>query len=231
MKLGNIIIGIIIVAILGVAGYFGYLYYIGGDVEITNIEEAVATVEVENESEGTVFNIVPAESEVSFTLEEDLAGVRTTVIGTTTEVAGEIFVNFANPSASQIGEILINARSLSTDNNMRNGQIRSQILRSSDDAYEFITFTPTAITGLPETVEVGQSYPVQIVGDLKILDATNEVTFDTTIVIESETRISGSATTIISYGDWGIPVPSAPRVANVTPETTLAINFVATSAE
>ena len=89
--------------------------------------------------------------------------------------------------------------------------------------------TPTAINGLPETVAVGESYQVEIVGDLTIIDSTNPVTFATTITIESETRLSGSASVVISYEEWGIPVPSAPGVANVTPQTTLAINFVAES--
>jgi polyisoprenoid-binding protein YceI len=225
----KLILGLILLLVLGGAGYMGYLYYVGSSTDFTDINEAAATLEVEDESAGTVFSIVSEESQVSFTLEEDLRGTRTTVVGTTSEVAGDIFVNFENPQASEVGVITINARSLETDNAMRNGQIRSNILRSSRDEYEFITFTPTAINGLPETVSVGESYDVEIVGDLQILDASNPVTFAATITIESETRLSGTATVEISYGDWGIPVPSAPAVANVTPETTLTINFVAVS--
>ena len=225
----KLILGVLILAVVGGAAYFGYLYYIGSSTDFTNIDEAAATLEVENESEGILFSIVGSESQVSFTLEEDLRGTRTTVVGTTSEVAGDIFVNFENPQASEVGVITINARSLATDNPMRNGQIRSNILRSTQDEYEFITFTPTAINGLPETVAVGESYQVEIIGDLTIIEATNPVTFTTTITIESQTRLSGSASVVISYEEWGIPVPSAPGVANVTPETTLAINFVAES--
>jgi polyisoprenoid-binding protein YceI len=229
MKPRTIVFVVILFIALGIAGYLGYLYYVGSSSDFTDIDEAASTLEVENENEGIVFSILGEESQVSFTLEEDLRGTRTTVVGTTSEVAGDIFVNFENPQASQIGTITINARSLATDNAMRNGQIRSNILRSTQDDYEFIQFTPTAINGLPETVTIGESYPVEILGDLTIIDATNPVTFAATITIESETRISGTASTVISYGDWGIPVPSAPAVANVTPETTLAINFVAES--
>lgn len=223
----KLILGVVVLAVVAVAAYFGYLYYIGSSTDFTDIDEASATLEVSSESEGVVFSIVGAESQVSFTLEEDLRGVRTTVIGTTSEVAGEIFVNFANPQASQVGMITINARSLQTDNNFRNGAIRNEILKSAQDEYEFITFTPTAINGLPDTVIIGESYDIEIVGDLKILDTTNSVTFATRINVESETLISGSGSVVISYGDWGIPVPTAPVIANVTEEATLAINFVA----
>jgi polyisoprenoid-binding protein YceI len=227
MKLRNLVLIVVLLAVIGGGAYLGYLYYVGSNTNFTDIDEAASTLEVENENEGTVFSIVGAESQVSFTLEEDLRGARTTVIATTNEVAGDIFINFANPQASEIGTITVNARSLATDNNLRNGQIRNNILRSSQDEYEFITFTPTAVNGLPETVSIGESYNVEIVGALTIIETTNEVTFPATITIESESRISGTASAVITYADWGIPVPTAPGVANVTPETTLAINFVA----
>jgi polyisoprenoid-binding protein YceI len=227
MKLSNIVLLVVLVAVIGGGAYLGYLYYVGSTTDFTDINEAASTLEVENENEGTVFSIVGEESQVSFTLEEVLRGTPTTVIGTTNEVAGVIFVNFANPQASEIGAITINARSLATDNTLRNGQIRNNILRSTQAEYEFISFEPKAINGLPETVSAGETYHVEIVGDLTIIDTTNEVTFAASISIESETRISGTASSIISYADWGIPVPTAPGVANVTPETTLAINFVA----
>src|SRR5690606_8727528 len=132
---------IITIGIVAVGGYLGYLYYVGSDTNFTDLNEVSSTLEVTNESEGVVFSIVPEESEVTFTLEEDLRGIRTTVVGRTNQVAGDIFVNFETPQASEIGEIVINSRSLATDNPLRNGQIRSNILRSSNDAYEFINFT------------------------------------------------------------------------------------------
>ena len=62
-----------------------------------------------------VFNITPEQSQVSFTLTEELRGQPTTVVGTTDQVAGQIAVDFANPANSQVGEIRINARTLATD--------------------------------------------------------------------------------------------------------------------
>ncbi|MCA9910597.1 MAG: YceI family protein, partial [Anaerolineae bacterium] len=99
----------------------------------------------------TLYRIDAANSLVTFALQEDLRGVRTDVIGQTTEVAGDIIVDFGSPSASQIGEIRINARTLATDNEFRNRAIRGQILQSSQDQYEFAEFVPTALAGLPES--------------------------------------------------------------------------------
>lgn len=228
MNLRNIIIGIVLVVILAVGAGIGYLYIAGGDGEvsqdISNVSEGI-----EAEAEAVVFSIVSEESEASFSLEEDLRGSRITVVGTTNQVGGDFAIDFANPSASEVGTITINARSLETDNNFRNQAMRSDILQSAQDEYEFITFAPTSLSGLPDSVEIGETYTFDIIGDLTIIDTTTEVTFNAEVTIVSETEITGSATTNILYGEWGLPVPSAPIIANVSEEADLAINFVASS--
>ncbi|MEO8394211.1 MAG: YceI family protein, partial [Chloroflexota bacterium] len=124
-----------------------------------------------------VFNIVPESSEVRFILNEVLRGSPNKVTGRTNQVAGQIGVDFTTPANSQVGEIRIDARSLSTDNELRNRAIRGQILQSQQDKFEFISFKPTSITGLPDTVTIGQAFTFQIAGDLTIRDITKPVTF------------------------------------------------------
>ena len=46
------------------------------------------------------------------------------------------------------------------------------MLGSNDDAFQYVTFTPTAIDGLPETVAVGDSFTIQVTGDLFISGET-----------------------------------------------------------
>ncbi len=228
MNLKNILIGIVVAGLIVVGGGMAYLYIAGGDGEVSqdigDVSEAI-----EGDGEAVVFSIVSEESEVSFTLEEDLRAVRTVVVGTTNQVGGDVAINFDTPSASEVGTITINARSLETDNSFRNQALRAEILNSAQDEYEFITFEPTSLSGLPDSVEVGETYTFDIIGNLTILDATNEVTFNAEVTIVSETEITGTASTNVTYGDWGIPVPSAPIVANVEDNADLAINFVARS--
>lgn len=226
MNLRNAIIGFVLAVVVVVVAGLLYLQIAGGDGEVSqDIGDAAETID--NAGTGTLFRIQSERSEASFTLDEDLAGSRVTVVGSTDQVGGDIVINFSNPSASEIGTITINARDLETDSNFRNQALRARILQSAQEAYEFITFQPTALTGLPDSVEVGESYSFQIVGDLTIIETTNEVTFDATVLIVSETQIDGNATATITYGEWGIPVPTAPRVANVDEETVLEIIFVA----
>ena len=194
------------------------------EVDATPEPTAEPTVET---AAPVTFDIVSDESEVSFTLEEDLRGVRTVVVGTTNQIAGQIQIDFANPSASRMGAIRINIRTLTTDQEFRNRAIRSEILQSANADYEFSDFTPTAITGLPESAAVGDTFTFQVTGTLPLAGVTRDVTFDVTLTIVSETRIEGTGTTTVLRSDYGLQIPNVPSVANVTDEVALEIQFVA----
>ena len=174
-----------------------------------------------------LFQIVQAESEARFTLTEELRGAPTTVIGKTDQVAGEISIDFGNPANSQVGIIQVNARTLATNNNNRNRMIRNEILDTG--AYEFITFTPKAITGLPAGVAEGDTITFQITGDLTIRDVTQEVTFDVTATLVSAEQLEGLASTTVTRGAYSLTIPSVPNVANVSDEVLIELAFVAAS--
>lgn len=179
-------------------------------------------------SEPVEFKIVAAESRASFTLEEDLRGVRTTVIGSTSEVGGSIMVDLANPSASSIGAIIINARTLETDNSFRNRALRSQILKSAQDEFEFIVFEPRELSNWSaESVAVGETVSFDVAGDLTVAGVTQRVSFAATVALDSEAQIRGGATVNLLHGDFGLVIPDVRSVANVTDDVTLSLEFVA----
>jgi polyisoprenoid-binding protein YceI len=175
-----------------------------------------------------LFRINADESQATFTLQEDLRGQRIDVVGITKQVGGDIIVDITTPANSQVGGIVINARDLATDNSFRNQALRGQILRSAEDAYEFITFTPTSVVGLDDaTIAVGEAITFQIVGDLTIIETTLSVTFDVTTTLETADKLVGTATAVINWADFNITIPNVPGVANITDEVTLEIAFVA----
>ncbi|MBX0329975.1 YceI family protein [Oscillochloris sp. ZM17-4] len=179
-------------------------------------------------TELTKFQIVQAESQASFTLDELLRGQPKTVVGTTDQVAGEIAVNPADLSSAQIGPITVNARTLATDSGMRDRAIKNFIL--STDSYELITFAPTGITGLSGSGAPGTPYSFQIAGELTIRDTTVPVVFEATVTAESASRLSGTATTTVNRGDFGLEIPNVPSVANVSEQVQIEISFVAEAA-
>ena len=139
-----------------------------------------------------------------------------------------MIVNFANPAASQLGDIAVNARTLRTDNEFRDQSIRGQILQASQDEFEFITFTPRELQNLPESaVAAGDTIEFQILGDLTVRGVTNEVIFNATVTIVTADRLEGLATTEVAYQDFGLTINPPPNVAGIGELVTLELDFVA----
>jgi polyisoprenoid-binding protein YceI len=220
----KLIIGLIAaVAVVGIIAVV-VIFITGGSGEAS---EPISAPSVEAAEGGVVFSIIPAESEVRFELDEDLRGERITVVGRTDQVAGQLVVNFDAPRESTVGAIRINARTLTTDNEFRNRAIRSQILLSAQNEYEFAEFVPTSIDGLPETVSIGEPITFTVTGDLTLRGITAPVTFDVTVTPVSRDRLEGTAAAVVQRDDFDLQIPSVPGVANVEEEVELYIDFVA----
>jgi len=166
-------------------------------------------------------------TEARFLIDEVLMGQPKTVVGVTSLVEGEITVNPADPTSVQVGEIRIDARDLTTDDNRRNNRLRNDILKSTQDAYRYIVFRPTSIEGLPSTVNVGDTFNFQVTGDLTILDTTLPVTFDMNVTVVDANTVRGSGSATVRHADFGIRIPSVPIVAGVSDEVRLEIDFTA----
>lgn len=178
-------------------------------------------------AEAVVYRISQEGSQVEFNINEVLGGRDNTVVGISNEVAGDILVDMADPAASEVGQIRINARTFATDSGRRDSSIGRFILQSENDEFEFIEFQPTELMGLPENVVVGDTVEFQITGDLTIKGTTNAVTFDATVSLVSEDQITGHAETTVLYPDFGLSIPSVPSVSSVEDEVILKIDFVA----
>jgi len=196
-----------------------------GDAEEDAAETTNASRLIVAASEMAPFIIDPAQSEARFALDEDLRGTRVTVVGVTSALSGEIMIDPATPVNTQIGPITIDAATFVTDSDRRNGAIRRFVLNT--DSYPTITFVPTALNGLPDSIAVGDTISFEIQGDLTLTDQTRAETFNITVTVDSESQISGSATSEIAYADYGIFVPDVPFVANVEDELDLTLDFVA----
>jgi polyisoprenoid-binding protein YceI len=180
---------------------------------------------------GTQFVMDPAQTAASFSIEEVLRGSPNTVVGTTSEVAGQVLVDPSDLGSSQFSPIVINARTLATDSDRRDRAIRSPVvLDSGSDENELITFTPTSLEGLDGAVAtVGETYDFQVTGDLLIKGTTKSATFDVSVELVDATTIRGTATTEVLRSDYGIGIPSVPFVADVPDEVGLTLEFVAAS--
>ncbi|MGB5051142.1 MAG: YceI family protein [Caldilineaceae bacterium] len=186
--------------------------------------EAPAPVEP---SVAVTFAIDPAQSEARFVLDEELLGSPKTVVGVNSGVTGQVTVDAGNPASVVIGPIVIDAAGFVTDSDRRNGAITRFILQSG--SYPTITFTPTAVEGVPAAVAVGDVLNLQVTGDLTIREITRAETFAVTVTVVSESELHMSGATEILRDNYQVTIPSVPSVANVTNEVQLQFDFVATA--
>src|SRR5262249_36916376 len=151
----------------------------------------------------------------SFTIDEVLFGQPNTVVGKTSQVAGQIQVDTHDPSKSAVSQIKVDLTGLKTDSYLRNNTIQGRILETGSSGNQFATLTPKSISGLPSSVTVGQPFSFQITGDLTIHGVTRSATFDTTATLESDSKLSGQAQTTVKYKDFSINIPDVPSVTGV----------------
>ena len=156
---GKAILGAAVVVLIAI--FAGVFYVFGGNGARTTTTGAVTAPTLVPTGSGTIFTIDSSNSEASFTIDEVLFGQQNTVVGTTSQVAGQIQVDKDDPSKSQVGQIKVDLTGLKTDSNLRNNTIQGRILETGDASNQFAVFTPKSISGLPESVTVGPGVLVQ----------------------------------------------------------------------
>lgn len=175
----------------------------------------------------TVFRISQDDSQVAYNIYEQLNGNDKTVVGSTTQVEGDILLNLNDLSQSQIGDISINARTFATDDDRRDNSVARFILQSESDANEFITFKATSISGLSSTATVGDTLTFQVTGDLTIASVTQTATFNVSATLATANQLTGHAETTVQRSAFNLSIPNVPFVANVGDDVTLKLDFVA----
>lgn len=173
----------------------------------------------------TVYRIDPTQSQASYATDEKIAGATADhAVGVTNGIAGDIAVNASNPSASRVGQIVINLEQLHSDNNLRDARLRAAYL--SSHVYPLAIFNATAVTGLPARLADGQQYHFQISGNLTIKTTTAPVTFDA-IGGTQNGKLTMQATTVVKQSTFGIGPISIAGFLTTANKVTLTLKLVA----
>lgn len=202
--------------------------------EEAEAEEAAAPEPVEIAGVRT-FVIEPQESEAAYIVAEELfadaltkyglSPGSTTVRGTTQEIEGQFTLDFDDLS-SALGEnrFAVDMRTLSTDQSLRDGWIRSDGPRFNQ--YPVAEFIASSIEGAPESYTPGEEVTFQLVGELTIREITHPKTFEVSATLEGNT-IRGTATTDALLTEYGIDPPDFFNTLSVADPFSIEINFVA----
>ena len=218
------ILGGVAAVLLVAALVVGYSFFRTPEEASQPIEAATPEDTVSAPGE-TTYTLVQAESEARFLIDEVLRGSDFTVVGATNQVAADLSFNLDDPQGAEVGTIRVNARTLATDSEFRDRAIKNRILYTDD--YEFVTFTPTELTGLPDAAVPGEAFDFQMTGDLTITDVTRPVTFDVTVTPTAAGTLTGSASTTFPYADFSLDIPASQSVQAVADELRLELTFTA----
>jgi polyisoprenoid-binding protein YceI len=220
----GLVVLVVVAAIIAVFALFDGIGGIGSPKAASGTVTAPTLAPTRN---GTVFAIDPSGSQVTFTIHEVLFGQSNTVVGKTSQVAGQILVNRQDPSQSQLGQIKVDLSTLATDNDLRNRTLQNRILETTDPSNQYAIFVATSLKDLPSSITVGQPVSFSIVGNLTIHGITHSVTFAAQVTEQSATKLTGQAQATMRYADFGIAIPDVPSVTGVGDTVVLALTFTA----
>jgi polyisoprenoid-binding protein YceI len=168
-------------------------------------------------------------SVVTYRVAERLGGSDSTAVGTTTLVAGEIALNRARPSASELGEIVVNVEAFTSDSTLRDKRIRHDYLEST--AYPYATFTPDTIVGLPDApVDDGEPVEIEVTGALTVKETTMPATFAGTVGLAGD-ELTASLSTTVLMSDFDVGPIAVSGLVSTADEVDLEFDLVARSTD
>lgn len=213
----NILAFIGFLVILGGVGYWYLTRPVTSPSTITTNDTTLET------SDGPQYHINQDNSTVSFSIKEILRGNPFTAVGTTSAISGAVAFDGKNLS---FGTIQVNARTLKTDDSRRDGALARLILKSENDANEFIVFRPTGTNKIPKTIPKGTPFTFSLLGDLTISGITKPISFDVTMTL-TDTIITADIASILKRSDFSLTVPNLPFIASVDDEVAITGTVVA----
>ncbi len=212
-------------------GAIAYAWVVSPTKAPSDFPPPAAPVEEEEETErpeGLARYEIASGSTVTFELNEILRGEPTNVVGVSDAVSGGLLFTPDDVSATRFDTLYVNARTFVTDTEQRNNAIRRLILKTEDDANEFIVLRDIRVEAAPEEPVVpGQPFTFTMAGPLTISGVTHDTGFDVTAVLTDDGTLEGTATTTLFYEEFGLFIPDFPFLANVEKELDVRIDFVA----
>ncbi len=196
----------------------------------TDPTTAAPTTAAPTTAAAQVYRIDAAQSVATYTVSETFLDDNRVgdAIGTTSAIAGDILIDRANPSASQIGEIVVDISQLTSDNSRRDNAIRRNWLESAK--YPLATFNNGTISDLPGTLSEGTPFTFKITGDMTIHDTTSPVIWNVTMTLDGNT-LRGSATTEFKMSDFNVQAPDIAGIVKAEDDVLLTLDIVANAVQ
>jgi polyisoprenoid-binding protein YceI len=163
-------------------------------------------------------------NQAQFAVREQLAGLDfpNDAVGTTTAVSGALVILPDGQLIEGESRFVVDLTTLKTDSSRRDGYIQRNTLETG--TYPEAVFVPTATAGLPAPLPASGAVAFQLTGDLTVHGVTRPVTWDVTGEIAGN-ALRGTATTSITFTDFGMTLPRVGPVLSVDDLIRLQLDF------
>jgi polyisoprenoid-binding protein YceI len=219
----KVLLVLLLLALIAIGAYAYVTSPVNAPTE--DVQTVTDTLRPLDPSQTQVYRISEG-SLVEFQMNELLYGKPKLVIGTTTEIAGDIGIT---TNHIQLGEFKLDARTLITDSAQRNGAINRLILKTGTAGNEYITFKALS-HDFVGTIEDGKQASFNATGDLTISGVTKSATFAIKMKKQGDT-ITGTAETKVKRSDYGLTIPNLSFIANVDDEFLVKVMVIAKKVE
>lgn len=208
------------IVIIAAIGYFGFTYLTRPVAQPTSdISTQTTEDQLPTESSATQYRVASSDSMVQFAIKETLNGKPFTAVGTTNQISGDVSIKNADTVPEiTMGVVKVDARTLKTDSEKRDGAINRFILKTETAGNEYIVFTPKSITNLTDSSEDGAGiFEFTVNGDLTISGVTKSTSFIVEAILsENGTTLTSTMKGILKRSDYNLNIPEIPFVANVS---------------
>jgi polyisoprenoid-binding protein YceI len=166
------------------------------------------------------------EAKARYKVQEQLVGISfgSDAVGTTNAVTGTLILSPDGSVAPQ-SKITVDLRTLTSDQEMRDGYIRTRTLET--EKFPMLEFIPKRIQGLPAPLPSppqAQALGFQIIGDMTIHGVTKESVWSAVATLRGAT-VAGRATTTVLFSDFKLPKPSVPLLLSTEDKIELEVEF------
>lgn len=173
----------------------------------------------------TVYRIDPTKSSVSYAVDEKFFGqTASTAHGTTNGIAGDLAIDAKDPSASQVGQIVVNIEQLHSDNNLRDAKMRSDYLQSHE--YPLAYLSVGDLSGLPASMVEGRSYHFTLPSQLTVRDTPAPVDWEVDAKVANG-KLEATATAEVKMSTWGIGPITVAGLVSTGDDVELTMKLVA----
>lgn len=189
------------------------------------VSPVVSAAPAEAQQGATRLVVSASGNEVRYRVRERLAMMELPydAIGKTNAVSGAITLDAQGRLVAAQSKVTVNVTGLKSDQERRDGYVQRNLLQTAQ--HPEVTFEPTAIRGLTGALPTSGSRTFQLVGNMTVKGQTRPATWNVTAQFLPDGRITGTAVTSFTFGDYGIEKPTVGVILSLADEMALEYDF------